>query len=359
MSRSAEDRYSSAKEVAEEIERWLADESVEAHADSWRERLNRLFRRNKTAVLVATGLLIASTCGLLISNNATKSAYRALTIEAQRSKELAEKNLITAYNAVGGRIRFTEQTRVTDAAIDVFRDYIDFDETDIDDRLNLAKALRLRATQHRVADEEAKSIETYEESLRLMDTAFKDSPSDNLLFSIAKTRNELVGVLQQRQLPRAKEELLLCLDTLRKLETKSPANKAYRMTRARCLENQCNIHLELTEWDAAAQSARKAKLLLKEIFENDHDNQSLSLYFRLAEKEARSHQFNQQPTMAMAVLAEPLEMRANYVENSKTGAEVDHCATQNLMHPLENGNSLPTRTAKSLTTNVTGLKHSS
>jgi serine/threonine-protein kinase len=58
------DRYSSARELAGEVERWLADEPVQAHREGLGTRLRRWGRRHRTAVTAAVVLLVASVAGL-------------------------------------------------------------------------------------------------------------------------------------------------------------------------------------------------------------------------------------------------------------------------------------------------------
>lgn len=65
MARRPDDRYPSAVALAEDVERWLADEPVLAHQDSVAERAARWLRHNRTwfrAVMIATLLII----GILI-----------------------------------------------------------------------------------------------------------------------------------------------------------------------------------------------------------------------------------------------------------------------------------------------------
>ena len=57
MANRPEDRYPSAKAIAEDIERWSADEPVSAHRDALPIRLGRWARKHRTTVAVAAGLL--------------------------------------------------------------------------------------------------------------------------------------------------------------------------------------------------------------------------------------------------------------------------------------------------------------
>ena len=68
MALRPEDRYASARALAEDVERWLADERVSAHRDGPLTRLARWGRRHRTAVVGAAALLTAALVALAIGN---------------------------------------------------------------------------------------------------------------------------------------------------------------------------------------------------------------------------------------------------------------------------------------------------
>lgn len=60
-------RYHTSRELAEDIERWLADEPVIAHSEPMVERTSRFIRKHQTTVTSAAVLLLASTALLSVS----------------------------------------------------------------------------------------------------------------------------------------------------------------------------------------------------------------------------------------------------------------------------------------------------
>ena len=68
MALRPEDRYASARALAEDVERWLADERVSAHRDGPLTRLARWGRRHRTAVVGAAALLTAALVALAVGN---------------------------------------------------------------------------------------------------------------------------------------------------------------------------------------------------------------------------------------------------------------------------------------------------
>jgi eukaryotic-like serine/threonine-protein kinase len=64
MSLGPENRYPTAKAMAEDLERWMADEPVSAWREPFSRRARRWARRNRTAVTAASVALVAGVVGL-------------------------------------------------------------------------------------------------------------------------------------------------------------------------------------------------------------------------------------------------------------------------------------------------------
>lgn len=66
MARASEDRYQSANEIGDEIERWLADEPVLAHRDSTVVRVRRWLRKHQTLATSFSASVSVAIVGLVI-----------------------------------------------------------------------------------------------------------------------------------------------------------------------------------------------------------------------------------------------------------------------------------------------------
>lgn len=95
MAQRQEDRYASPLDLARELERWLADEPIDALPDGMRSRMRRWTRRHRTLVAAAAAVVVAA-CILLTGAVALLSAayereHQAKLAEAQeRTKAIHE-----------------------------------------------------------------------------------------------------------------------------------------------------------------------------------------------------------------------------------------------------------------------------
>ena len=82
MSLQTKDRYSSAQQLADDIDRWLADEKVEAHRESGMESVRRWMRNHRVFATSAIMTVLVGTIGMAT----------AAGILLTKNTELAEKN---------------------------------------------------------------------------------------------------------------------------------------------------------------------------------------------------------------------------------------------------------------------------
>jgi WD40 repeat protein/tRNA A-37 threonylcarbamoyl transferase component Bud32 len=67
LARRPEDRYTSASDLAEDVQRWLADEPVRAYAEPVQARLRRWARRHRTAVAGVAALAVTSLLAVIVT----------------------------------------------------------------------------------------------------------------------------------------------------------------------------------------------------------------------------------------------------------------------------------------------------
>jgi serine/threonine-protein kinase len=82
MAPQVAERYASAKELAAEVERWLADEPVAAYAEPWTGRVRRWVKRHRTLATSAILLLISITASAILI--AVLSDQRRQQVQAEK-----------------------------------------------------------------------------------------------------------------------------------------------------------------------------------------------------------------------------------------------------------------------------------
>jgi serine/threonine protein kinase/DNA-binding SARP family transcriptional activator len=96
MAKRPEERYGSARAVAEEVQRFLADEPVRAHREPLPERLRRWRKRHRTLVAASAMGLLTATVALavgLVVVNAEKEEKRKALVAEEAAKKDAERRL--------------------------------------------------------------------------------------------------------------------------------------------------------------------------------------------------------------------------------------------------------------------------
>lgn len=88
MARKPDERYASARELKQEIQRWLADEPVMAVPEVWYDRVARWFRHHRTLTLVG-GSSLAILCIIVTVSALLIGRYRLAKVQQERINELS------------------------------------------------------------------------------------------------------------------------------------------------------------------------------------------------------------------------------------------------------------------------------
>jgi serine/threonine protein kinase len=112
MAPQIENRYANAQELAAEIERYLADEPVQAHAEPWWTKVRRSLRKRKA---LTASLLVAGLALLLLLGTVTYMAEQARQQAVQDQARIEEQ-----------RRRAEEKTQETQLALDGTQKILNF-----------------------------------------------------------------------------------------------------------------------------------------------------------------------------------------------------------------------------------------
>ncbi|MGO9471480.1 MAG: protein kinase domain-containing protein [Isosphaeraceae bacterium] len=160
MALKPEDRYGSPRGLAEDIERWLADEPVSAYSEPWMTRLARQARRHRTLVTsVGAAAVVAAVCfgvatAMLAAANNRERRQAEL---ARRNGNEARANFRLAFDGVDRYFTQVSEDRLLnvpglqpvrrqllDAAREFYQKFLDDRQDDLSVRAELGRAyLRL------------------------------------------------------------------------------------------------------------------------------------------------------------------------------------------------------------------------
>jgi tetratricopeptide (TPR) repeat protein len=215
MSLAPEDRYAAARALADDVERWAADEPVSAWHEPITRRAQRWAPRNRTAVSVAAASVMMAVVGLTavvavqnVANAALTDANARLARSNQREVE-ANANLKAANEQVSSRFALAEEAvRMFHTGIseDILLKQKDFGtlrtkllrgardfyqklegllagKADRDSRLSLARTYREVAHLTHEIDSLSDAITVYRRRLAMVEELAREYPSDTEIHS--------------------------------------------------------------------------------------------------------------------------------------------------------------------------------
>src|SRR5262249_18966492 len=96
MALNPEERYAAARLLADDVERWMADEPVTAFREPWARRARRWAKRNRTVVATAAVALVGGVVGL----SAVLAVQTQANAELARSKAAVQARYDLAVDAI-------------------------------------------------------------------------------------------------------------------------------------------------------------------------------------------------------------------------------------------------------------------
>lgn len=229
MAREPAERYASPRILAEELERWLADEPVAAHRAQWPERLARWARRHRRGVEAAAAALalitvISVAAAVLVhaakqqaehERDATRMALEAETaakreahvaLAAEREARLEARRALDNYVSIvteeesfaGDRVQPLRKRLLADA-LNYYENLLDESNDEGQVRHDLANAILRVGRIHHASGASAEAISAFEQAL----AAFAE-----------------LAAKHPRQ-PQFQRDLALCHHSLTELKTES------------------------------------------------------------------------------------------------------------------------------------------
>ncbi|MFO1064780.1 MAG: serine/threonine-protein kinase [Pirellulales bacterium] len=272
MSLRSEERYATAAELGEEIERWLADEPVAAYPDPFSIRAVRWARRHRAAVASISAVALLTIIGLSVFSsiisrkNVELSAAREL--ESAQRKELsrlalaqlnsAEKDLA---NVPGSE---TYRTKMMDEAYKKLQILQAAGNVTDEEQEAFAIAARLSGNQNARALRFDEGLKRLHESIATQEHLSARSESWIKTIYLADTHRDLADHLRfQGRLRDAVKELEIGKAMLLVLKPKPQEKAAVERSLAMNLYSRAGMHFEKAEFADAADCAEQSYNVLK------------------------------------------------------------------------------------------------
>jgi tetratricopeptide (TPR) repeat protein len=271
-------RYATARELASEVQHFLAGEPTAAFPEPWTVRAGRWSRRHRTLLVAAGVLLMSAVVALSVSMALVWSEQK----KTQKQKLLAEANyklsreqsfqiidLIESSEAEIAAVPALHKTRkaILVLASRACRRYLDEEPDDVDLRRRSAQVFRYTANVHRLNNESAAAEPLYRDAVRLYEALAEDFPDVPLHRQrVAETLRDQASL--QSFLGRLREaEALLqrSIAIAEALLVQHPEQSHLRRTVAAGLLSLASIESTRGQYETARKTAQRAAALFREL----------------------------------------------------------------------------------------------
>jgi serine/threonine-protein kinase len=269
MAKRPETRYPTAIDVAREIQRFLADEPVEAWREPWTIRLGRWARRHRTTVTAAAAVLVVATGAMAASNLLIRREQARTETERRR----AEQNFQQAFGAVDRYYTLVSESKLLtvpglqplrkellQTALEYYRTFADQRGDDPRVRSELGRALQRQANITASIESLDRAIELARQAIAIFNRLTRDQPGNrqyqrDLAVSHANLGYWLAGTGQPDH---AETAFQSARDIFEELSREQPQNTQYQRDLAKLHNNRGLLYLSLGAIPRAEEAHRQA-----------------------------------------------------------------------------------------------------
>lgn len=286
MARMPEDRYQSARELAEDLERFMGDERVRAYAEPVPVRAWRWIRNHKPLVLSSAAALTVAVTALTVGVVLLTAAYERERTERNRAehsfteateqRELAELNFKLARDAVHDYfITISEDTLLTQPGMQPLRDellnqalgyyqnFLGQRQTDPSLRREVAEAHFLVGRISQLIGSLDNALTHYRSAAQLLKQLVADQPVDKeLLSGFGNTLNAMGDThLRQKHFDEAIASFQQAADIREKLAQADPNDVEAARTYANSVMNIGAVYTHMGQLEQATPLLERAQMI--------------------------------------------------------------------------------------------------
>jgi hypothetical protein len=249
------ERYDSARALADDVERWLADEPVAARREPAAERVRRWARRHKTLVAGAAALVLTAALALAVGLLAVGRQQR-LTARERDAKELARRKVRATLDAIASEAIDTllaQQPRLTDRhkaflrlALDSYEEFARNPGADLATRAEVADAHYRMARIRDLLGQSAEAERALDVAIALYEGLVRERPGDPApVLRLAACRLAAgIRLSTARRDDMARGQYQQAVDLLRRLQAAHPDRPDCRFQLAIALGNLSNMQAD-------------------------------------------------------------------------------------------------------------------
>lgn len=263
-------RYQSASELGKEVQRWLADEPVEAHPDAWSVRLGRWARRHRTTVTALAVLTGAVLVGLTVFSLLLNQER----LRTDQARDRAERNFRKAQEAVDRYFTQVSEDRLLNepgmvplrkellgSARTFYEDFAREHQDDPGSRQALAEALLKLAAITRAMGERPAALKILEDAQALFRDLTRTHPDvDAYELGLAQCylNHGYQSYLQSGRSPQAEADLQAARAILVTLVGRNPA-RLFRSELAHAHNTIAAYHDDIYKVQNPAEAAQRSR----------------------------------------------------------------------------------------------------
>jgi serine/threonine-protein kinase len=277
-----EQRYATAADLAQDVERWLADEPVEAYREPWTARLTRWARRHQTALGAAAAVLLSAVAALGLSTGLIwreQQRTAAQKEHAERGWARAEENFDVARGLAQNLLETAEkrlsavpQTEIirkdmTDTALVTFEGFLRQRPADRELQEWTARLYHYSANVHRGLNDVPGADPAYRKAIELLESLVAQN-SENPFYRdrLAETLRDQSQLLEKvGKYSDAAEVLGRAVAIARRLQATFPNQVEYRRTLAIALLALSDIDSIRGQFADAVDHGQEAARLLQSV----------------------------------------------------------------------------------------------
>jgi len=289
------DRYATPKALGEEVERWMADESVAAYRESWTRTLTRWLTRHRTGVTAVGAAMLVALVGLVAVLGVQARANGQLTAknaeldvafrreaearkEAQINFNLALKAVDDYLTSVSENTLFKLQDSVDirrlrqellNSALMYYKDFVKQRSQDPLLRRQLARAYFRVGQITREVESPNQAIEAYRQAQAIWEPLVAADPADQELQGLLAESYLALGKLQDTapylDLDEAMKSLRRALAILEPLAAANPLEPSCQSSLADCYSEIAAIQARRDQPGESLVLLEKAKAIVQDL----------------------------------------------------------------------------------------------